>query len=147
MSGSISSQGVAILRGDGSGSPENFEKIAEVMSFNGPGTSAPEIDVTSLDSTAKEYRLGLKDHGTFSFESMFIPKDSGQKGLQADLDNRTLRNFRLEFPKQDEASTSGTVFEFAAYVTEFSMTGGVDEVVKASISLRISGDITKTHEA
>jgi hypothetical protein len=31
---------------------------------------------------------------------------------------------------------------FTAYVREFSVSGGVDDVLRASVTLRISGDVT-----
>lgn len=145
-SNAITTAGILISRGDGE-ETESFEVIAEVLDFDGPGASSSKIDVTSLDSTAREYRLGLKDNGSFSFNCILVPLNTVQQGLQSDQDARVLRNFKITFPKQNATSATALTYEFAAYVSEFRTSGGVDEVVKASVTLDISGNVTKTHEA
>lgn len=136
MSGAIESQGTLIQRGDGQPT-EGFTTIAEITDFDGPGGSASEIDATSLDSTAREFLVGLKDEGQFTFNCNLVPSDTQQQGLRSDRDNRTLRNFKIILT--DAANTTLT---FAAYVMGFSISGSVDAKVDASITLRISGPVT-----
>ena len=141
MSDSIETQGVEFRRGDGATPTEAFTLIAEIVSFNGPDGQASEIDVTHLNSVAKEFRLGLKDSGQISFECNLVPDDTEQVGLRSDMDSRTLRNFEIELT---DGTTTGTTLSFAAFVKQFSIAGAVDEVMKASVTLRISGDVTWT---
>ena len=136
MSSAITTQGITIQRGDGAGT-EVFSTIAEIQSFTGPGGSAQVIDVTSVDSSAKEKRMGLPDEGQFSFECILVPGDTAQDGLRDDRDNQTERNFKIVMP-----DTASTTLAFAAYVTAFSVGGGVDDVIKASITLEITGAVT-----
>ena|SRR5689334_4001155 len=134
MSDAIITQDTLLQRGNNDGPPETFTEVAEVLDFDGPGGEASEIDVTHLRSTAKEYKIGLKDPGDFTFNVNLIPDDAGQLGLQSDHDTRVQRNFRLTL-------SDGTRADFAAFVRRFRRTGGKDDVVKANITLRITGDI------
>lgn len=137
-SSALETQGVLIKRGDGA-SPEVFTTIPEIVSFDGPGGSASEIDVSDLASSAREFRMGLKDEGDFSFEMMYLPNNAQHGGLQTDRTNRTLRNFTITLTDSPQS-----VMSFSAYVREFSVSGGVDDVIRASVTLRISGAVTIT---
>jgi len=136
MTSALEAQGIAIKRGDGS-SPESFTTIAEITDFDGPSGSASEIDVSSFDSTAKEFLIGLKDEGQFTFSCNLVPDDTSQSGLRDDRDNRDLRNFQITL-----TDSPATTLDFAAYVMSFATSGSVDAAITASITLRISGAVT-----
>lgn len=138
-SNALEAQGMTIARGDGA-SPEVFTTIPEIKSFTGPSGSASIIDVTDLSSAAKEKRMGLKDEGQISFNMSYIPSDTVHAALRADRSNRTLRNFQMTFTDASPA----TVWDFQAYVTGFSVSGGVDGVVESSVTLEISGEIVES---
>lgn len=135
----LESQGMLFKRGDGA-SPEVFSAIPEVMTFAGPSGSASVIDVTDLSSAAKEKRMGLKDEGQVTFNINYLPSDTVHAGLRSDRSNRTLRNFQIIFTDDSPA----TQWDFAGYVTGFAVSGGVDGVVQASVTIEISGDITES---
>lgn len=135
-SNAINAQGVQVLRGNGA-TPETFQVIGEIMQFDGPGGSASVIDVSTLQSAAKEKRIGLADEGQFTFEMNLDPSDVQQNALRADRAGRVLRNFRIIL-----TDTSATTLIFSAFVLEFKIAGAVDQVVKASVSLEISGPVT-----
>lgn len=132
----ISAQGTQFKRGDG-GSPETFSLIKEIKTFSGPQASAAEIDVTSLDSTAREFIAGLVDFGEFSAQGNWLPQDVVHKALRTDFINRTTRNYQLLFP-------DATLASFAAFVKEFPVSGGVDQALEASVTWRITGPVTFT---
>lgn len=135
-SSALESQGMVIKRGNGA-SPEVFTTIPEVRSISGPDGSANEIDVTDLSSTAKEFRLGLKDEGNITLDMMYIPGNTVHAGLKTDRTNRTLRNFTLTF-----TDSPATTWSFSAYVQGLAVSNDVDGVTTASVTLRISGAIT-----
>jgi hypothetical protein len=139
MSEAIEAQGCEIKRGGG-GSPETFTTIPEIKSFSGPGGSASILDVTSLQSTAKEKRVGLKDEGQLSLTINYNPDNTVHAGLRTDRSNRTLRNFQIVFTDGSPATT----WSFSAYVSGFSVQGAVDAIVEATVTLEISGDITES---
>ena len=49
-------------------SPHVYTLIAEVLNMGAVGSTAPEVDVTNLDSTSKEYIGGLPDGESVEFE-------------------------------------------------------------------------------
>ena len=136
MSGELKTQGTKLYRGTGTGSPETFVEVINITDFNGPSPSRPEIDKTNLSSTAKEYLLGLKDFGTMTFNGNMAPGNTiHQTILETDLDADTPRNWKVEFE-------DGSTAVFAAFVQGFPLQGGVDDIVKYSLTLRITGEIT-----
>lgn len=133
-----SSQGTLIKRGDGAGT-EVFTTVAEVLSFTGPTQSATQVDVTSFDSTAREYIAGLRDSGEITFEMNYVGSSASQQGLQTDLNNRTTRNFKIIF-NDNTVDADKTTISFAAIVTQFTLAKGqVDSPLTSSVSLKISG--------
>jgi len=88
-----------------------------------------------LDSTAKEFKLGLVDPGQFTIECDEDDADAGQLAAMAAQVAGTQKQFKLTLP-------NGKTATFNAYVKKTSSQGGVDAVVKRSIELRISGSIT-----
>jgi len=116
--------------------------IAEVRTFSGiGGGSASVIDTTHLKSIAKEKKVGLADEGQLSLEMNYVPTDAGQIALKTSRASQSEIDIKIEL---SDGTTTGTTWEFKAYVLSFGKSGGVDDVVKASASLEISGAITET---
>lgn len=131
-----------LKRGDGGSPTENFTLIGEVRSISGPSESVETIDVTSQDSTAKEFiSAGLVDGGEVTFEMNLIGSDAQQQGLRDDMVNGRLRNFKLEL--NDHASTP-TTFSFAALVTGIEPSSELGSQYLSSVTLKISGLTTVT---
>jgi hypothetical protein len=116
----------------------NDIKIAGVKGLGGPTTVRPQIDVSDFDSTAREYRAGLKDQGEFRFPVNLVPTDPGQTEIVTRLDDQNPQAFRVEFPNNIE------VLEFQGVVTGFERSADVDAPVEAQVTIRISGDVTRT---
>lgn len=137
-----SSKGIKLQRGDGGGT-EVFTTIGEVTNVKGPAEKATQLDATSFDSTAMEFIAGLSDSGELTFDVNFVGSDAQQQGLRSDLRAGTLRNFKLILA--DHATTPTTI-AFAAIVTAApEVSAGVNQVVKGSCSLKISGLPTWTY--
>ena len=136
MSGELKTQGTKLSRGTGTGTPEAFVEVINITDFNGPSTSRPEIDKTNLSSTAKEDLLGLKVHGTIQFSGNLAPGNTIHQSIMGDdLGANTARNWKVTF-------AGGSTAVFAAFVQGFPLQGGVDDIVKYSLTLRITGEIT-----
>ncbi len=120
------------------GSPTNMQAIGNVVSFNGPGGSATVIDVTNLDSTAKEKRMGLPDEGQFTMELNYDPDNTAHIALRNARKSRTRVEFRLTL-----TDTTATSLTFWGYVLGFAIQGGVDAVVKASLTIEIDGAVAE----
>ena len=104
----------------------------------GPGLDgqAGDIDVTDLDSLAKEYRAGLIDYGSFSGTCQFSLTDAGQMALRSSQ--------AAAGPSSAFVIThkSGAILaRFNGYCKQFSQSGGVDQVVDSNFSVKISGAV------
>jgi hypothetical protein len=123
--------GSSLKLGDGA-SPEVFTKIAEVLRVGAIGQSAAEIDVTSLDSTAKEYIAALPDGETVSITMNFVG-GTQQNALRDGV--RTTKNFVMEFSDNTQATFSMVILGFMRDETS------PESQLTASVNGRITGPI------
>ncbi len=135
----LEAQGTLLKIGNGA-TPEVFVKVPEIKTFSGPGGSASVIDVTDLSSTAKEKRMGLADEGQLSFTINYIPDDLQHKALRSARASRKVTNFKLIFTDD----TPSTTWDFAGFITGFSVSGSVDNVVEANVTIEITGSIVES---
>ena len=113
-----------------------FDGVALITSFTGPDTTNPRVDVSHSESAAREYKAGLKDNGSFSFEGNTVRGDAGFIALKTLRNNRGSQYFLI-------AMSDRLGFEeFLAFVETVSKTGSIDTAVTYSASLAISGDVT-----
>lgn len=134
----ISAFGTLLKIGDGGGT-EVFTTIAEVKDISGPSFSMDTVELTTHSSTGawKEYLGTLLDAGEVTFDVNFTPTGathSQSTGLIRDMKNRTLRHFQLVWP-----DVGATTWSFSAYVTGFEPSAPVDNLLGASVTLKISG--------
>jgi len=119
----------------GTFTPLGWTKVENLVSFKGFDGQASELDVTDLDSTAKEFMLGLQDWGTFSFDVNRDMNDAGQQAVDASKRAGTQKAYKLTMP-------NGKTKTFNAYCKNSPLEGGVDQVLKTSgVTLRITGDV------
>jgi hypothetical protein len=122
----------------GTATAATFTAIANVKSISDlESGSASEIDVTNLASTAKEFRLGLADNGSFSLTIDHSNADAGQALLQAKRISGAAVNMKVILPSGTTPTAS-----FSALVKKFSKTAAVDGVVGATCDVRVNGAIT-----
>lgn len=138
MSDAIVSQGIKVYLGS-TASPPVYTEIPEIKSISGPSTTIPMIDVTSLASDAKEYKPGLKDQGELQLTINWAPDNAVHGDLRDVQSDREVRPFKIEWTDASPVA----VWTFDAYVMSFSVSASVDAVVEASVTLRITGDITE----
>lgn len=136
-SNALSSQGIKVKRG--AGSPLAFTDIPEIISFNGPGGNAQVIDITNLDSAAIEKLMGLPDEGQLSFEMNYVPENTLHAALRDDRNNQSIVPIRIVF-----SDPGLTQWDFNAYVTNFTVSGGVNAPLRASVTFEITGAITES---
>jgi len=133
----LQTQGCQILKGNGA-SPEVFTALGEVIDMSLDSGGAAEIDITNLDSTAKEFNLGLPDYGNVSISCNYDPDDAQQTALKTDYDGQDSGNYRI-----DMSDSPQTTFSFTAYVSSWNAPRVTpDDVVKLDATLRITGAVT-----
>lgn len=134
-------QGTLLKIGDGGG-PETFTTIAEVRSLSGPSLQVDTEDVTSHDSTAyHEFIPTLIDAGEITFNLNFTnhATQGFSTGLYNDMVNRTKRNFQLVIPTATPRTGA-----FAGYVTGMPFDLPHDGVIRADVTIKITGAVTWT---
>lgn len=137
MATSIESQGCIIYYSDG-GSPSSYAAIGNVTGFNGPGGAASVIDITNLDSTAKEKRMGLPDEGQFKIDFNYDPDNTAHIALRNARKSRTRTEFKLKL-----TDTTNTNLVFYGYVLSFEISGAVDAVIKGVMTIEIDGAVSE----
>ena len=134
----LESQGVVLRVDDDSGSPSTFLAIGNISGISGPSGSASEIDVTDLDSVAREFLMGLPDEGEISLDMFWAPGTVVHDLLFNARKNRTKKNFRLEL-----TDSPTTIYNFFGFVTGLAQNTAVDEAITAALTIRITGAILK----
>lgn len=132
----IDSSGFASAGTTGAATPKTMTKIGNVKDWNGFDGQKSEIDVSNLDSTAKEFIPGLEDFGQLSFNVNVDDTDAGQIALRANKSSNVRTYFKLLLP-------SGKVRAFQGFVKQFGETGGVDKTVDAPVVVRITGPVSR----
>jgi hypothetical protein len=132
---SVDTTGKTITAGSGTATPTTFTQINNIKTFSGFDGQASELDKTNMSSTAKEFLLGLAIR---AFPARHGPgqRRAGQLALVAAQISGAAKQFKLILP----SGTTPTA-TFTAYVKSASSSGGVDQILKRSSQLRISGAI------
>ncbi len=142
MTDALSSFGTFLKMGDGA-TPETFTTIAEVGDIDGPDMSLATEEVTHHGSTNgwDEFVGTILSGGEVGFPINFLPSDpthDASTGLQADMRNRTKRNFQIVYP-----DPGGNGYQFGALVTGVKPKAPVKGKLSADIKLKISGPVTE----
>jgi len=113
--------------------------ISEVQSIPGGGGSSPEIDVTHLRSTGKEYLLGLPDYGSHQITGNYLGAgvDAGQGLVRSRYLDQAPAQFRMTL-----ADVGTTQMTFTALVQSFDLSVTPDSKVDLSFTLRRTGSDT-----
>lgn len=115
--------------------------VGQVTDFSGPGGQANIIDVTHLNSTAKEKLVGLRDEGQLTMSLNLSFSDAAQIALRADRASRTMRKCVIKF-NDNTTDAAKTKAIFDGYCLGFSVSGAVDNKVSANAVIEITGAVT-----
>jgi len=119
-------------------------RVGDLIGFSGPSQSANVIDITNLDSTAKEKLVGVYDGGQITLNLNWAASHAtylGQLKLQECLRARTKGCFLIELGGTAAASTGKTVIG-KGYVTGLNITGSVDNKVAGDVTIAITGGVS-----
>ena len=109
--------------------------IGEVVGFSGPSLSGAVIDVTHLQSTAKDKLMGVYDGGQVTLNVNMLVTDTGQTKARECMASRTRGSLLIQL---STASTSQGI-HIKSYVTGLNPTGSVDNKIAADITFAIHG--------
>lgn len=127
-------QGSLLKIGNGA-SPEVFNTVGQLQGFNDVGPQRSVLDATTTESTAREKVSGLIDGGQITNPLLYDPTDTnGQQAMLAALADGLERNFQIVLP-----DSPATTVEFAGLVTMFKISGAVDQLIQANITIDVNG--------
>jgi len=133
----ISAQGTSITINTGTAQAPVQTPIGNISDISGFDGKATEIDTTTLQSTAKERRLGLQDWGTVTLTAQINLADPGQAALLASKKAGNLQQYVVTL-------SDGSTLAFSAFCSTFPISAKVDAVYTGAIALDITGDIAVT---
>ena len=84
--------------------------------------------------------MGLADEGQLSFTINYIPDNTQHTLLRTRRASRDETDFKMVFTDDSPSTT----WSFSAFVTGFAVSGAVDNVVEANVTLEITGSITQS---
>jgi hypothetical protein len=131
----VDTTGLTITAGAGTATPVTYTKVSNIKDYNGFDGKAAIIDVTNLDSVAKEKRIGLQDFGKITLTIDIDHSDAGQLALVAAKASGLQKAFKLNFSDSKVASFNG-------FVMSAPNQGAVDNVVKGTFDIEITGSVT-----
>ena len=131
----IDTTGLTITAGSATATPVAWTQVNNWKSWNGFDGQASELDKTNLSSTAKEFGLGIVDPGSLQIELDDDLADAGQALLLAAYNGSLSKQFKITLPNAKTAT-------FTAYVRKYTNSGGVDQLVKRQVEMRITGPVT-----
>jgi hypothetical protein len=129
----VDGTGYSAYTSGGTALVKTMSTIGEVAGVSGFDGVADEIDVTNLQSTAKEFLIGLQDFGNLTMEVNLANTDVGQIKLRNLKAAATIGYFAITL-------SDTKVSAFAALVRSFTFSNPQNDAARGSVQLRITGE-------
>ena len=121
--------------GKGSTIKWNTVKLTDVKKIGNIPLTNAEVDVTDLDSLAKEFIAGLKDYGTCTLEGNYVGTGA-QADMLADAKTGAIRAVEISLV------SLSLVYKFNAFIKSFNFGEATPEgVIPFTAELRITGEV------
>lgn len=125
------------------GSPNSYTQIAGVTNINNLFSfDRSIIDTSEIDATVKTFLAGQLDPGTVDFDLKFDPGESthdDSTGLINTMLTRGTFSWVLKIPASNATDAVATYMYFQGVTVALNPTGPQDEVVRATVSIKMSG--------
>ena len=131
--GGVDSTNYTTYASGGTAVKQTMSKIGNIKDFDIEPDPAAEIDVTNLDSTRKEYILGLAGSWAMTCSMDMDTTDTGQAELTKAQNDGLSRVFTVTLGQ------SGKVFAGVGFVKNFGASGSADAVVGGKLNVRGTG--------
>ncbi len=128
----VNSSNFGVYGSGGSVIPATYLLVTEARNIHFSDAQTPEIDVTTMTSTSKEYLVGLQDAGEFSLEMNYVPFDPAIVEMRAAKLDAKVRAFRIDFP-------DGSVFAFRGFVRSVPFQTDYQSAMSGSATVKITG--------
>ena len=115
---------------------------ADIISYSQDGETADDVETSDLSTTTdRTFEPGvLIDGGTFTFGLHFDTEEA--RLATGQLDEAT-----VTFPIATSGNTTNATEVFDCYINNFSKTGGINELINGSVTLKVSGSVAFTPES
>lgn len=134
----IDSSGFGAAATAASAVPQTWTPINNLKDFNGLEGTVSEVDITNLQSLAKEFVPGLEDFGGITCTVDLDPTDAGQIACMKAKSAQTSTYFKMNYPS---ASVQRVL---AGFVKKFGEQGQVDGALKSACEFRATGRVCRT---
>lgn len=110
---------------------------AEIVDVGGPGRSRESVNISHQGTTGAHVFIPatLVDNGEFTLDLHFDPDDEPPI-------NGPNETITITWPKVSGDATAAT-WAFSGHVTGHEPTGTLEDKMTASVTIKVSGDITK----
>lgn len=135
--------GVAISYVDTSNSP-NARAIPEVRSMSGLGQVNPLVDVTSFDSSAREYIAGLADGQEITMECMYLPDNAVQAAMRTAVASKLTKALRVVTTDSANSPIRTETFNFSVVMLGWVMNPSYEDANTVTFTFKITGAIAIT---
>lgn len=122
---------------------DTFDTIGNITALSGPEVTKDDIEVTDMDSTAKEFFGDLPNPGSISFTAFRNYGNAGQEAARADVFQQVQRNVRVERLDPADDSVLETI-DFVGEVMEWSEDNSQGSGATVTGRIKISGAVTIT---
>ncbi|MCW2242804.1 hypothetical protein [Azospirillum canadense] len=148
MSGVVQSAGAKLFIGTtaSNGASDTYTEVAEIESFGEFGKTYQSVKFNPVGSKRTQKLKGSYDEGSLSLTLGRVPDDAGQTALQLAVDDNDAFNIKITLDDApDGVGAKPTTFIVKALALSYTTNiGGVDGVVKSTVNLDITSDITET---
>lgn len=113
---------------------QSFTNIKACKDISLPSASTDEIDITTHDSTGKEFMDGDTDYGEVGFDINYDPAESTHVLLQALSMSKDRHDWQAVM-----TDTGAQTWEFQGWVKTFTLSAPVSGVYTATVAIRVTG--------
>jgi hypothetical protein len=132
-------RGAKLYYGDTTG-PTSFLQVPQCESIGEIGNENPQVEVTDLESTAREYLAGLADSAEIVFGFLADPLNAVHQQMDTDRRNGTVRYWKVEVYRAGSLIRTGTFQGFVKRHAWGPFTN--NEATKMPMTIKLSGDVT-----
>jgi hypothetical protein len=118
--------------------------IGCISGFSWDNPERASIDTTCLTDKEKSFKFGLRDSGTVSLDLRYEPQSAGQKMLEQSYASDKPYHFEIEYADTPDGGVNGTIKNFKGYVTTFSQSGAIDDIINGSVGIKVTGPVNET---
>ena len=116
---------------------------ADIISYSQDGSTADDVETSDLSTTtARTFQPGvLIEEGTYTFDLHF---DTEEASLATGGSSDTVT---ITFPLSDPANSTRATEVFTGFINNFSNSGGINELINGSVTIKVSGSVVFTPES